>query len=63
MERADKYPLVWFWHPQPPPGRTVDRKGARCRIVARGALGSVMVEFVDGFKVVCSRHAVRRIKP
>lgn len=55
-----KYDLVWFWRPQPFPGRTVDRKGARCRVVARGRMNSVIVEFeADGYRVVTSRYAVR----
>lgn len=36
------------------------RVGHRCRVVARGAMNSVMVEFEDGTRVVSSRYAVRR---
>lgn len=54
------YDLIWYWKKQPWPGRTVDRKGQRCRIVARGRMNSVCVEFEDGYRVVASRHAVRR---
>src|SRR3990167_3810205 len=54
------YPLVWFWRVQPWPGRCVDRKGQRCRVVCRGALNSVLVEFEDGYRVVTSRYAVRK---
>ena len=46
---------VWYWR-----ARLAGRKGHVCRVVARGALGSVLVEFADGFRVVTSRHAVRR---
>jgi hypothetical protein len=55
------FPLVWFWRANPM--RPIDRKGQRCRIVARGKLNSVLVEFEDGFQVVTSRYAVRRAKP
>lgn len=34
------------------------RIGQPCRVVARGALGSVLVEFADGWRT--SRRAVRR---
>lgn len=35
------------------------RAGGRCRVVARGAMNSVLVEFPDGTRVVTSRYAVR----
>ncbi|MBS0187093.1 MAG: hypothetical protein JSS51_03430 [Planctomycetes bacterium] len=34
--------------------------GRRCRVLARGAMNSVLVEFDNGEKTVCSRYAVRR---
>lgn len=49
---------VWYWK-----SRLGTRKGQRCRIVARGALNSVLIEFEDGFRVVTSRYAVRKAKP
>ena len=61
MSPRGAFPLVWFWKPKPYPGRTVDRKGQRCRVFARAAMGSVGVEFEDGFRVVTSRHAVREV--
>ena len=48
------YPLAWYWR-----ARLPERRGQRCRILARGALGSIKVKFRDGFRVVTSRHAVR----
>lgn len=53
---------VWFWRARPADmatGVRQDRKGQPCRVLARGALGSILVEFPDGFRVVTSRHAVR----
>lgn len=41
--------------------RLAERFGQQCRIVARGKLNSVLVEFDDGF-VVTSRWYVRRLK-
>lgn len=36
-------------------------KGKPCRILARGALGSVMVDFGGGHIEIVSRRALRRI--
>jgi hypothetical protein len=35
-------------------------KGRPCRILARGTMRSVMVEFEDGERVICSHRALRR---
>ena len=48
---------VWFWL-----ARLGDRKGQSCRVVARGKMNSILVEFEDGFRVVTSRYAVRKRK-
>lgn len=50
-----KYPLVWFWKKKLP-----ERKGQKCRILARGKMNSVLVEFEDGYRVITSRFAARR---
>ena len=50
--------MVFAWGNNP---RRAELKGRRCVIVARGAMGSVLVEFLDtGEKVVTSRRALRR---
>jgi hypothetical protein len=49
--------MVWWWR-----SRLGERKGQRCRVLARGALNSVLVEFPDGYRVVTSRYAVRRAR-
>jgi len=36
-------------------------KGRKCRIMARGRMNSIMIEFTDGQREVVSRWAVRRI--
>lgn len=46
---------TWFWKSKLP-----ERKGKCCRVLARGKMNSVLVEFVDGFKVITSRYAVRK---
>jgi hypothetical protein len=51
------YDRVYVW------GNNAKRatyRGRRCRVVARGALGSVLVEFEDGERTVTSARAVRR---
>ena len=45
---------IWFWR-----SRLPGRKGAPCRVLARGRLNSILVEFEDGERVVTSRYAVR----
>lgn len=34
--------------------------GRRCRIVARGALNSIMIEFEDGQREIVSGNSIRR---
>lgn len=46
---------IWFWR-----RRLSERKGQRCRIVARGTMNSCLVEFEDGYKVITSRFAIRK---
>lgn len=48
---------TWFWK-----SRLPERKGQLCRVLARGEMNSILVEFEDGYKVVTSRFAVRLIK-
>lgn len=48
---------IWFWR-----SRLPERKGQLCRILVRGKMNSILVEFEDGYKVVTSRYAVRRIR-
>jgi hypothetical protein len=45
---------VWYWR-----CRLAERKGQPCRVLARGKLNSILVEFNDGFRVLTSRYAVR----
>jgi hypothetical protein len=49
---------VWYWR-----SRLPERKGQRCRVLARGTMNSVLVEFEDGYRTVTSRHAVRKAAP
>lgn len=63
--QSDAYDHVWFWRARPLHADLTphDRKGQRCRVVARGAMNSVLVEFHDGWRVVTSRYAVREVRP
>lgn len=36
--------------------------GRRFRVIARGSMNSVLVEFEDGQKEIISRNAIRRVK-
>lgn len=45
---------IWYWRKWLP-----RRKGMSCRVLARGKMNSVMVEFPDGYIVITSRYAVR----
>lgn len=48
---------IWFWF-----SRLPERKGQPCKVLARGRMNSILVEFADGYKVITSRYAVRRMK-
>jgi hypothetical protein len=51
----DAYDYVWHSRKNLP-----GRKGQRCRVLARGRMNSVLVEFEDGFRAIVSRFALRR---
>lgn len=53
--RVRAYDHIWYWR-----SRLPERKGQRCRVLVRGQMNSVLVEFEDGTTVVTSRYAVRR---
>jgi hypothetical protein len=40
--------------------RRAELCGRRCRIVATGAMGTVLIEFENGERVTTSRRALRR---
>lgn len=49
------FDYTWFWKK-----RLANRKGQRCRVLGRGKMNSILVEFKDGFRVITSRYAVRK---
>jgi hypothetical protein len=52
------YPYVWRWRI-----RLGERYGWRCKILVRGRMNTIAVEFeADGHRVITSRWAVRKIR-
>jgi hypothetical protein len=51
---------VYAWGNNP---RRAELKGRTCRLVASGAMGTVLVEFDGGERVTTSRRALRRVRP
>jgi hypothetical protein len=49
--------LTYYWRVR---RRLPERFGEPCRIVTRGTMNNVLVEFADGFRVVTSRWFVRK---
>ncbi len=39
------------------------RKGQECRLIARGKMNSICVEFQDGYRMITSGNAIRRLVP
>ena len=42
------------------PDAANNRKGQPCRLICRGRMNSILVEFADGFRMVTSGNAIRR---
>lgn len=38
------------------------RKGQLCELLARGKMNSILVRFADGYTMVTSGNAIRRVK-
>jgi hypothetical protein len=56
---------VYRWGPRGPDIgalRCLSRKGDACRVLCRGAMNSVLVEFNDGSRAVVSRNALRKAR-
>lgn len=37
----------------------IGRKGQLCRVLVRGKMNSCAIEFMDGFRAIVSRNAIR----
>jgi hypothetical protein len=57
LNDAGRSQLIWYWKKWLP-----ERNGESCKIISRGRMNSALVEFEDGFKVITSRYAVRKVK-
>ena len=49
------FPYIYHWHRQ-------GRKGQRCRLLSRGKMNSILVQFEDGYTMITSGNAIRRVK-
>jgi hypothetical protein len=38
-----------------------DRKGQPCRVLARGKMNSILIEFADGYTMITSGWAVKKL--
>ena len=54
---VSEYDHVWRWR-----SRLGERKGQGCRVIARGAMNAIFVEFTDGYRAITSRFAVRLVR-
>lgn len=50
------FDLVYVWGNNPVRAQL---KGRRCRVLAKGKMGSILLEFEDGYKTVTSWRAVK----
>jgi len=58
MER--QYPYYFAWANN---SKRIAMLYRPCRVVARGKMGSVMIEFRDGQREITSRRALRKMPP
>jgi hypothetical protein len=49
-------PYIYRW-------RREGRQGQPCRVLVRGNKNRCLVEFADGFRMMTSRNALRKLKP
>ena len=59
MKMQPLFPYYYAW------GNNQKRKvmwGRRCKIVSRGSMNSICIEFIDGAREIVSRNSVRRIR-
>lgn len=56
--RDDPQPMTHFWRVRK---FLPDRFGQHCRVIARGKLNSMLVEFADGAKFITIRYFARKL--
>lgn len=54
--------MTWshYWRVR---SRLPEHFGQRCKVLARGSMNTILVEFEDGTRVATSRNYVRRLVP
>jgi len=59
-----EYPYTWYWRKRPTNswGKPGTRKGQRCRLVARGKMGSGLIEFDDNTRYIASLRGLRKVQ-
>ena len=55
-----KFPYYFAWRNNPKRAQLYHQK---CRVLARGAMNSCLVEFENGAREIISRNALRKVKP
>lgn len=73
LDQSRLFEHVWAWptivrrnhYGEPLVTRTFDRdrQGEPCRLICKGAMNSVLIEFADGYRTVTSLNGLRRAKP
>ena len=58
VERLTPALYRWAWRTRLP-----GRYGQTCKLLARGAMNSCLLEFPDGYRVITSRSGLRRLSP
>ncbi len=58
MRRSMDYPYYYAWGNN---SKRVTLKDRPCRVVARGKMNSVLIEFENGQREVVSRYAIRKV--
>jgi len=56
----NQYPYVYVWGNNEKRSQLV---GQKCRIISRGKMNSILVEFEGGSKEIISGNAIRRERP
>ena len=62
MPTSPSINYIYAWGPRGNMPGAMSRKGQTCKVLARGAMNSALVEFEpDGYLAVVSRNALRRV--
>ncbi len=59
MQNKNKFPYYYRWGNNP---KRATMKGRHCRIVARGKMNSMQIEFKDGQREIVSQQSIVKVK-